>query len=174
MDFEREVARHKDSVYRQMVRVCGNMDDAEDALAEAIINAYKASDQLKDTASFRSWLASIGSRACIRIKMSGHSDKLTSLEALQEAGMPTPASPAPVADEEAEMRQMHNCIASAIDALPQEYRDVYTMREIEGTSAAETARALKLSVPAVKSRLHRARGMVREALDKSLCGAMGP
>ncbi|MCH8979096.1 MAG: RNA polymerase sigma factor [Armatimonadetes bacterium] len=171
MDFEREVARHKDSVYRQMVRVCGDMDDAEDALAEALISAYKASDRLRDSGSFRAWLTTIGSRACIRIKMKGGA---VSLEALQEAGLPTPVAPEPSADEQAEMQQMHGCITTAIDALPQDYRDVYSMREIEGNSAAETARALQLTVSAVKSRLHRARGMVREALDKSLCGAMGP
>ena len=51
-----------------MVRICGNADDAEDALVEALLSAYAAIDQLDQPESFQAWLASIGRRACIRLK----------------------------------------------------------------------------------------------------------
>ena len=168
MDFEREIARHKDAVYRQMVRVCGNTEDAEDVLAEALISAFKSADKLKDEASFRAWLVSIGRRACFKMREKGRDDMLTSLDTLQEAGMPMPVSQELTAEEELEMGETHKCIMASIDALEQIYRDVYMLREIEGMSAIETAEELNLSVSAVKSRLHRARTMVREALDKAL------
>lgn len=168
MDFEKEIAKHKDAVYRQMVRVCGNAEDAEDVLAEALMSAFKASNQLKDEGSFRAWLVSIGRRTCYKLRERGHSDLLVSLDALQESGMPMPASQEMTAEEEIEMSETHDCILAAIDALPRDYKVVYMMREIDGSSANETAEELNLSVPAVKSRLHRARTMVREALDKAL------
>lgn len=171
MDFEREIAEHKDAVYRQMVRVCGNVDDAEDVLAEAMISAYKASDQLKENSSFRAWLVAIGRRACFKMREKGRDDLFTSLEALQEAGMPMPASDEITAYEELEKGDMTKCVMASIDTLEQIYQDVYMLREIDGKSAIETAEELNLSVSAVKSRLHRARTMVREALDKALCDA---
>jgi len=169
MDFEREVAKHKDAVYRQMVRVCGNADDAEDALVEAMVSAFRYSDQLKDSSSFRAWLASIGRRACYKMRQKGQEEMFASLEALQEAGMPMPTSGDLTADEEAEMQETHQCVLAAISTLPDTYKEVYVMREIDGTSANDTAKKLGLSVPAVKSRLHRARTLVREALDNALC-----
>ena len=170
MDFEREIARHKDAVYRQMVRVCGDADDAEDVLMEALISAFRASDQLRDATAFRSWLTSIASRACIRLRTSKKSGASLSLDALVEAGMPLPASPGPEGAARLAEAEMHDCITQVLDSLPQIYRDVYDMREINGESAIATADTLGISVPAVKSRLHRARKLVREGLDRSLCG----
>lgn len=98
----------------------------------------------------------------------GRDDLLTSLNALQEAGMPMPASNEMTAEEEMEMNATHECVLAAIESLSPDYRAVYMMRKIEAWSAIETAEQLELSVPAVQSRLRRARTMVREALDKAL------
>lgn len=174
MDFEKEVATHKDAVYRQMVRVCGNAEDAEDALAEALLSGFKAAHQLRDPSAFRSWLVMIGKRACVKIRMKPGLSTETSLEALEEAGVPMPSSADPNANFEIETTEMHECVIGVIEKLPEIYQVVYMMREIEGQSAEETANSLKISVSAVKSRLHRARVLVREALDKSLCRQLGP
>ena len=168
MDFERQVARHKDAVYRQMLRVCGNVEDAEDVLAEATVKAFKAADKLEDPAAFRTWLTMIGKRVCFRLKQKNRSSSALSLEALQAAGVPMPADESLSADEVLVLEQTHQCVLQAFESLPSNYRDVYRMREIESHSAEETARALKLSVANVKARLHRARTKVREALDQAL------
>lgn len=68
VDFERLTNQHRDAVYRQMVRVCGNREDAEDVLIEALLRAYRHLDQLQDSAAFRAWLARIASRVCWRLK----------------------------------------------------------------------------------------------------------
>lgn len=86
MEVERLINRHKNFVYRQMVRVCGNYDDAQDALANAIYSALKASEQLRDPASFQGWLSRIGTRACSRMRIRERLVKLSSLEDLQNKG----------------------------------------------------------------------------------------
>jgi RNA polymerase sigma-70 factor (ECF subfamily) len=53
MDYEREVARHKDAVYRQMLRLCGNAEDAEDVLVEAIVKGFQKAETLDDPSAFR-------------------------------------------------------------------------------------------------------------------------
>src|SRR5450755_1491801 len=63
MDFEDLANQHKDAVYRQLMRACGNREDAEDVLIEALLKAYRNLDQLRETGAFRAWLAQIGRRA---------------------------------------------------------------------------------------------------------------
>lgn len=166
MDFEREVKKHKDAVYRQMLRACGNAEDAEDALATATIKAYKAADTLDDPSAFRAWLTTIGRRVCIRIKQ--RSGTALSLEALEQAGAPALIDESPTADDILELERTHACVLRAFEALPDQYKDVYRLREIEGLSAEETSKKLGLTVANVKSRLHRARHQVRALLDEAL------
>lgn len=166
MDFEREVAKHKDAVYRQMVRVCGNIEDAEDVLVEAIVKAHRASDQLDDPASFRAWLTTIGKRVCIRMR-STNRIKSESIHALEEIGFDVP-SDEPSQQESLELQETHACVLGAYESLPKIYKNVYRMREIEGLSAEQVADRLGISVSAVKSRLHRAREHVRQRLDSAM------
>lgn len=165
MDFDREVARHKDAVYRQMVRVCGNVEDAEDALAVALVKAFRASGQLSDPASFRAWLTMIGKRVCIRMK-SSKGIKPESLHAMEEIGLDVPSGE-PTQQERMEIKETHECVIGAFETLPEIYKDVYRLREIEGHSAEEVAKRLRITVAAVKSRLHRAREHVRQRLDSA-------
>ncbi|MBS1717348.1 MAG: RNA polymerase sigma factor [Armatimonadetes bacterium] len=167
MDIERLINRHKDAVYRQMVRTCGNMDDAEDALAEALYAAIKAADQLKSADHFQAWLAKIGTRSCLRMRIRERLARFTSVAELEAKGIEF-ASPGQDPSEVAELAALKNCVAGAIELLPEAYREVYVQREIMGESAEDVARKLGISLPALKSRLHRAREMVREALDGGL------
>jgi RNA polymerase sigma-70 factor, ECF subfamily len=160
VDYDRLVNRHKDAVYRQMVRTCGNYDDAEDVLAEALFQAYRASDQLRDEAQFRAWLATIGRRVCSKMRKR---EALLPIMRLGEVEVPTQAL-------ELDQGELKSCVTQAVDALPDGYREVYLQREIEGRRAEDVAKTLGLTVAAVKSRLHRARTMVRAALDASICG----
>jgi RNA polymerase sigma-70 factor (ECF subfamily) len=164
MDIERLINRHKDAVYKQVVKVCGNHEDTEDALAEAFAEAFKASDRLKNPDSFQAWLAKVGSRVCVRKKIAARLAKSVSLADLEAKGKEI-IDPQRSPDEETESRVLSECIQCAIDSLPEIYRDVYYRREILGESAEEVSSALKISIAAVKSRLHRAREMARTALD---------
>ena len=68
MDFERLSHQHKDAVYRQMVRVCGNREDAEDVLIEALLKAYRSLGDLAAPEAFRAWLARIANRVCWQLR----------------------------------------------------------------------------------------------------------
>lgn len=170
MDVERLIEQHKNAVYRQLVRMCGNETDAEDALAEAFISAIRASDQLHDPSAFRAWLAQIGRRVCLRMKSRGAILSMISIDELSWRGIEIPGE-MPTPEIQAEVRDTKSCIEGVIASLPESYRDVYMRREIYGDKAQAVARELGLSLPNVKSRLHRARHMVRAALDRGLCGA---
>lgn len=167
MEVEHLVNQHKDAVYRQMVRVCGNQDDAEDSLAEAIFGALKAVDQLRDQDHFRAWLARIGTRSCVRMKLRERLLSWSSLTELEEMGIEVPDRQAGPA-EELEAKEIKRCVAGAVEALPSIYHEVYLRREIFGEPAEEVASALEISVSALKSRLHRARAIVRESMDSHL------
>lgn len=155
---ERLLNEHKDAVYRQMVRVCGNKEDAEDALASAVLAALQTRTEIHEDGAFRSWLSTIGTRVCVRMrKHPSFAPILEEIEATEGDGM--------------EMGVLKSCVKEAVDALPAAMRDVYVACEIEEQTLEEVALHLDISVAAAKSRLHRARKLVRDMLDHSVCGS---
>ena len=166
-DFETLTRQHKDSVYRQMVRVCGNREDAEDVLVEALLKAYRHLDQLRDSAAFRAWLAQIAKRVCWQLKQREALLPLLQLSTLEEEGREVPGSePTPEAQlARSEMKQLLN---DAIGSLPPLYRSVYVLRDIQDQPGDEVAKKLGISRAAMKSRLHRARDLIRTHLDAAL------
>lgn len=168
MDYDALVRRHKDAVYRQMIRACGNRDDAEDVLVEALVNAYRALPQLEDEKHFQAWLAMIGRRLCSKFKHRESLRPVLSLSGYGEGDVDLPDEHADV-EHEAEMERLKDCVSRAISKLPPHFQEVYVRRELEGRPAAEVGRELGLTVANVKSRLHRARHMVRSELDRNYC-----
>jgi RNA polymerase sigma-70 factor (ECF subfamily) len=167
MDYDRLVKQHKDAVYRQMVRACGNHDDAEDVLVEALLAAYRALPNIRDENAFQGWLAVVGRRVCSRIQKHEALRPVLSLSGLGEEIEVADSRQDPVAESDQEELAM--CVKKAVANLPEALRDVYLRREIEGKPAEETAVGLGITVAAVKSRLHRARQSVRKSLDQSVC-----
>ena len=169
---ERLVARHKDSVYRQMVRVCGNRTDAEDALADALVAAVKCAGDLRDQEAFRGWLTLIASRACARSRIRDRFHSSLSLSELESIGFEPPSVEADPYSESVK-GTLKACVAAAISKLSPVYRDVYVRREIDGERAEIVAGELGISIASLKSRLHRARKHVRESIDNDVaCQAL--
>lgn len=169
MDFEALANKHKDAVYRQMLRACGNREDAEDVLIEALFRAYRHLDQLDEPEAFRAWLASIGRRVCWRLKRREAVLPLIQLSQMEGEGAEIPSSGAGP-DAQWDAIEMKTTLESALEALPEEYRRVYEMRDIEDQPGEQVAAALGISLAAMKSRLHRARALLRERLDAVLRG----
>jgi RNA polymerase sigma-70 factor, ECF subfamily len=167
MDFEALVDEHKDAVYRQMIRVCGNHADAEDVLMEALLKAYRHLDQLRQSAAFRSWLAQIARRVCWQLKEREALVPLLQLSTLEEEGRHI-AAESPSLESKLAADQMKALIATAISKLPEHYREVYQLRDVEEIPGEQVAQTLGLSTPAMKSRLHRARALIREQFDSAL------
>lgn len=156
--FEIQLNQHKDAVYRQMIRVCGNHDDAEDVLVEAILNAYKHYEALESPEKFQAWLSVIGRRVCGRIRKK---ESLLPVIALGESIAESFITPEPFDSGDEFVSKVH----SVLELIPEQERVVFEMRDIKGLSGQETADELNISLAAQKSRLHRARAKVRELLD---------
>ena len=167
MDFEALANEHKDAVYRQLIRVCGNREDAEDVLIEALLKAYRNLGQLREASAFRAWLAQIGRRVCWQLKQRAALLPIIQLSELESDGAELKsAEDAP--DVSASLQQMKQLLLSAVAALPEAERAVYEMRDLEEWSGEEAAARLGISLAAVKSRLHRAREKVRQHIDVGL------
>jgi len=167
MDFEALANQHKDAVYRQLLRACGNREDAEDVLIEALLKAYRSLDQLRESAAFRAWLAQIGRRVCWQLKEREALLPVMQLSAMEEEGTELAAA-APSLEIQAARQQMKALLQQAIDSLPALERAVYELRDVEEASGEEAAAKLGINLAAMKSRLHRARAHIRQYMDNAL------
>jgi len=171
VNFDELAIEHKDAIYRQMVRVCGNQADAEDVLMEALLKAYRHLDQLRESGAFKAWLAQIARRLCWQLRRRDELLPLVRLSEMDEAGQEI--ADASSVEVEVAKRQMKEMLWRAVDGLAPEYRDVYVMRDVEEIPGDTVAARLGISVPAMKSRLHRAREAMRKSMDAALAGEQG-
>ncbi len=170
---ERVFREYAPRVYNLARRMLGNDADAEDVTQDVLLQVVRKLDTFRGEAAFPTWLHRVTVNAALahrrkRATRQAHQAG-ESLDAVLDdghhghspyAGRPWSVSPdQPVLDAET-----HRLIEDAIARLPETYRDAYVLADVEGLPNAEIADMLKLSVPAVKSRLHRARLMMRDAL----------
>jgi RNA polymerase sigma-70 factor (ECF subfamily) len=167
VNFDDLANEHKDAVYRQMIRVCGNREDAEDVLIEALLKAYRNLDQLRESKAFRGWLAQIARRVCWQLKQRDSLQPLMQLSAYEEEGGQI-VDPGDSPELLLAKAQMKDWLSKAVDSLEPEYREVYVLRELEEVPGEEVARRLGISLAAMKSRLHRSRESIRTYLDALL------
>ena len=167
VDFEALANEHKDAIYRQMLRACGNHEDAEDVLIEALLKAYCSMEQLRDSTSFRAWLAQIARRVCWQLKEREALLPLLQLSELEENGLDL-RDKAAAPEEAAAAAQIRELLRDAVAQLTPESRAVYELRDIEEVPGDEVARRLGISLRAMKSRLHRARTTLRERMEVAL------
>jgi len=151
------------SIQRFGARMCRNDTDAEDVLQDALLTIANHLDEFEGRSSFSSWAFALTRSACSR-KRRGLKNR--PLESIEEAEEKHEESPSP--EQQAQDRELAQALNSALDGLPDEYREVILLRDVEALTAPETADSLGISVPAVKSRLHRARMALRDALKPVL------
>lgn len=153
--YDRFVTRHQDALFRYLRMVAGNEADAEDALQEAFLAAWRAADSFRGADSARGWLLTIGRHALHRLhrrRVDEPGDHL-SLEALGcEAGWGSDAGAERVA-----VADRRALLEAALQQLGPLDREVIVLRELEGFSGEEAAALMGLALPALKTRLHRAR-----------------
>ena len=167
------VRTHQGRVYGFAMRMCRNVEDAKDILQETFLGMIRSLQEFREESKFTTWLYRIASNACLKKRRRGVHDPTPEQELSLDELMPRPDAEGrrpEIADwsEDAERALLRGELSArmeaAIDKLPREYKIVLLLRDVEGLSAEETAQALNLSVPAVKSRLHRARLFVRREL----------
>jgi RNA polymerase sigma-70 factor (ECF subfamily) len=160
------LVRYQPHLYRFGLRMCGNQEDAGDVAQESLISMARSVRDFRGDSSVSSWLYTIARRFCIKKRRRGKFAPARE-ESLDAPGIDAAqrlADPAPNPEQTATNRELHRALTRAIDGLEPAQREVLVLRDIEGLSAPEVARVLGISVDAVKSRLHRARVAVREAL----------
>lgn len=162
--------RAQEVAWRFSTSVCGRADDAEDAMQEALIKTYRYATQIRDPEAFRPWLYRTVRNACLmgRRKKAGEPARLQSLDdVLPDAdGRTRPDAPHPGKNPEqlAANVGLRRRLTKALRTLPQSYRAIVFLREIEGLSTREVATVLGLSEDNVKTRLHRARLQLQATL----------
>lgn len=164
--FEALVRRHERRVYRVALAVLGNAEDAEEAMQDAFIKAYRHLGQFRKEARFSTWLTRIAVNQAIE-KRNARKNYVPLAEAKEAKAGSAPRRFEPWEDnpEQSYGRQeMHRMIEEAIQSLPEIYREVFVLRDVEGLRADEAAEVLGITIPALKSRLLRARLMMREML----------
>ena len=152
------VDRYQGAVYRFGKRMCPTEEDAEDVVQETLLTAVQKLADFRGDASFTSWLFTIVRSRCSRKhRAAAKSPVLEPIEMIDERPHP---------DELLNQHQLRQGLEAALATIEPMYREVLLMRDVEGMTAPEVAATLDLSVAAVKSRLHRARGMLRERIEK--------
>jgi len=149
------------AIHRFGLRMCKNVHDAEDVLQDTLLNVVNHLGEFEGRSSLSSWVFSITRSACTR-KRRGLKNRPQTSMSDESAGDPPDDAPSPEA--RASGQELASVLSDALDALPDEQREVILLRDIEGLSAPEAASTLGVSVDALKSRLHRARQALRATL----------
>ena len=170
--FEELVLRHQTQIYRVAYRLTGNHNDAEDLAQEAIVEAFRAFDRYQPGTYFDRWLYRIMSRTYIDTVRRRNRRPVVSLDApMGSEGDPLVTVMGDSSQDPQQMTEtfdLDGIVQVALDGLPQEFRTAVVLADIEGLSYDEVAQALRCPVGTVRSRLHRARQMLREALGPDL------
>lgn len=165
------VERFGDRVYRLALRITGSNEDAEEAAQDALWTAARKIQMFKGESAFGSWLYRITANAAYQ-KLRARRAKAAEialddvLPALDQDGRHFEPMDdwSNRVDEHALQGELRRVLAAAIDALPPDYRTALVMHDVEGLSNPDIADALGISLPAVKSRVHRSRLFVRKRL----------
>jgi len=168
--------RHNRRLYRIARAVLRNDGEAEDAVQEAYVRAFTHLAEFRGDASLATWLSRIVlNEALGRIRRRRGERDLAALEnPMPQADIiPFPlAAPPPDPERSMAQRQIQQMLEHAIDDLPDDFRTVLVARVIEDMSVEETARLLGLRAETVKTRLHRARKLLRDALERQVGPAL--
>ena len=169
---ERLLVRAQEVAYRFSLLVCGHPEDAEDVMQDALLKTYQYVNRITEPEAFRTWLYTTVRNACLmkRRRRVGEPSRLISVE----QGIPSSegtSTPVDVADGAlpVDQRMIDGAfdvrVRQAVQTLPPSSRAIVVMREMEGLSTREVATIIGISEANVKTRLHRARVMLRRYLE---------
>ena len=163
------VKRYEQTVYNFAFKICRDKERAEHTMQETFLSMVKSLKQFSGKSKLSTWLYTIVSNHCLMLARSQKKNDVGALEnedGLIDDRYITDWKFTP--DKLTENNELRELLDEAIRKLPYDYRVVFLLRDVEGLSTVETGEIVNLSVPAVKSRLHRARAFLRNELDKVL------
>ncbi len=169
--FEQLLDRYEDKIFRLAFRFVRNETDAKEVLQDTFLTIWRKLDTFKGDSQFSSWLYRVAANtALMRLRAQRRHPEVSTEELpigfLDSYGQMPPAGEnwAKRPDDELQSGELRSHIQSAVDTLPEIYRTVFLLRDVEGMSTEETAEVLQISVPTVKTRLHRARLALRDRI----------
>lgn len=169
---ERLLMRTQEVAYRFSLLVCGHADDADDAMQEALLKTYRHVGQIRQPEAFRTWLYRTVKNACLigrrrRAHEPAHLLSLDDMVVAPDGGVHglDVEDPGRRPDEQLANARLRHDLRGALQAISPDYRVVVFLREVEGLSTKEVARVMGISEANVKTRLHRARMMLRQQLE---------
>jgi len=164
------INRYEGKIFRLAMNITQNREDAEDVLQEAFFKAYEHLGQFQGNSKFYTWIVRIAVNQALMKLRKRKSDRTISLDEQIDTGEDMVVREVAAWDPDPEERysrdEMNGILTEAIDGLLPIYRTVFTLRDVDGLSTEETAEVLDLTVPAVKSRLLRARLQLRDKLTR--------
>jgi RNA polymerase sigma-70 factor (ECF subfamily) len=160
--FELLMRRHNQRLYHAARSILRDEAEVEDVLQEAYVSAFTHLDQFQGRARFSTWLTRIAVHAALH--RSNRKRRFTAAEEVVDDLESPEAGP----EKRAFHGELRQILEAAIDRVPDGYRTVFMLREVEGLSTAETAACLSIPEETVKTRLHRARQQLRRQLDHAL------
>lgn len=173
--FDQFVETFRSKIFQYSMLTCGQREDAEEVAQETLLKVFENFNQLREPERVRSWVFRIAKNACLmkrRKSVYAPAEELSLdeyLPAEQEGSIRMQiADVAELPDAQLLRGELRVRLQEAIATLPEMYRTVILLRDIEELSTEETAQVLELSPDVVKTRLHRARVAVREKLDAYL------
>lgn len=172
--FDRFVSEFRVKLFQYSYLMCGHRDDAEEVSQDTLLQVFKGLGQLRDPARLKAWVFRIAKNACLMKRRKSVFAPVAelSLSNYMPKRIPGREQAIEIADwsnlpEGGVLKsELHERLRRAIAELPETYRSVLLLRDMEGLKSEETAEVLEISVDAVKQRLHRARLAVRSKLDE--------
>src|SRR5206468_5866428 len=168
--FEQLIRRYDRNIFRIAQHITQNREDAEDVVQDAFLKAFENLEQFQGNSKFYTWLVRIAVNESLMKLRRRRTDRTVSLD--EEVKTEDDSLPREVADwspnpeQQYSQAELRDILTRTIQGLPPGFRMVFVLRDVEGLSTEETAEALDLSIPAVKSRLLRARLQLRERLSR--------
>jgi RNA polymerase sigma-70 factor (ECF subfamily) len=168
--FDEIVSRYEAKVMNLSLRFTRNEEDAEEVMQDVFTTVYRKIDGFRGQSAFSSWLYRIVVNAAfmkLRKKKQNQTIPMDDLApAVKQYCIDRDNSTLTHSYGIAVTRELQEVLQKAIDRLPDQYRAVFVLRDVDGLSNQETGQILDLSIPAVKSRLHRSRIMLRKKLQR--------
>jgi len=168
--FEQLVRRYDRNVFRIAQHITQNREDAEDVVQDAFLKSYENLKNFQEQSKFYTWLVRIAVNEALMRLRRRRPERMVSLDEdvkTEEDSMPREVADwTPNPEQQYSQEELRDILTRTIQGLPSSFRTVFVLRDVEGLSTEETAEELGLSIPAVKSRLLRARLQLRERLNK--------
>ena len=163
--FEQLMTAHEGKMYAVALRMCGNREDAQDCLQEAMLRVYRAMAGFKGQSSFSTWVYRITMNSCLDELRRRKARTSVSLDAMLESGF-SPSDDGDTPEQSSLRAEQRRALERAIAELPEDMRAAIVLRDIQGCSYDEIAEALDANVGTIKSRISRGRERLRGVLSE--------